>query len=107
MALELTEENITNVLSEKKLTVLDFWAPWCGPCRVLSPIIDEIADEHSDSDKVNIGKVNVDENSDLAHKYGIRGIPSVLFIKDGNVVDKFVGVKTKDEIQEKINSLMN
>jgi thioredoxin 1 len=107
MALELTEENITNVLSENKLTVLDFWAPWCGPCRMLSPIIDEIADEHSDSDKVNIGKVNVDENSDLAVKYGIRGIPSILFIKDGNVVDKFVGVKTKDEIQEKINSLMN
>ena len=107
MALELTEENIANVLSDNKLTVVDFWAPWCGPCRMLSPIIDEIADEHSDSDKVNIGKVNVDENSDLAVKYGIRGIPSILFIKDGNVVDKFVGVKTKDEIQEKINSLMN
>jgi thioredoxin 1 len=107
MALELTEENIANLLSDNKLTVLDFWAPWCGPCRVLSPIIDEIADEHTDSEKVNVAKVNVDENSDLAVKYGIRGIPSILFIKDGNVVDRFVGMKTKNEIQEKINSLMN
>jgi thioredoxin 1 len=107
MALNLTEENIANVLSDNKLTVLDFWAPWCGPCKVLTPIIDEIAEEHTDSNKVNIGKVNVDENSDLAVKYGIRGIPSVLFIKDGNVVDRFVGMKTKEEILEKINTLMN
>lgn len=107
MALELTEENIANVLSDNKLTVVDFWAPWCGPCRILSPIIDEIADEHTGSETVNIGKVNVDENSDLAVKYGIRGIPSILFIKDGNVVDRFVGMKTKNEIQDKINSLMN
>lgn len=107
MALELTEENIANVLSDNKLTVVDFWAPWCGPCRILSPIIDEIADEHTGSETVNIGKVNVDENSDLAVKYGIRGIPSILFIKEGKVVDRFVGMKTKNEIQDKINSLMN
>lgn len=107
MALELTEENIANILSDNKLTVLDFWAPWCGPCRTLSPIIDEIADEHTGSEMVNVAKVNVDEYSDLAVRYGIRGIPSILFIKDGNVVDRFVGMKTKNQIQEKINSLMN
>ncbi len=107
MALELTDDNIANVLSDNKLTVVDFWAPWCGPCRMLSPIIDEIADEHTGSESVNVAKVNVDENGDLAVKYGIRGIPSILFIKEGKVVDRFVGMKTKNEIQDKINSLMN
>lgn len=107
MTLNLTEENIAKVLSDNKLTVLDFHAAWCGPCRVLGPIIDEIAEGHIDSSKVNIGKVDVDENSELAIQYGIKGIPSVLFIKDGGVVDRFVGLKTKDEILEKINTLMN
>lgn len=107
MALEVTDSNIAEVLSEKEVTVLDFWAPWCGPCRMLTPIIDEMANDNQNSEKVNIGKVNVDENVDTAVKYGIRGIPTILFIKDGNVVDRMTGLKTKIEIQEKIDSLLS
>lgn len=107
MALEVTDTNIAEVLSEKEVTVLDFWAPWCGPCRMLTPIIDEMANDNQNSEKVNIGKVNVDENVDTAVKYGIRGIPTILFIKDGNVVDRMTGLKTKIEIQEKIDSLLS
>ena len=107
MALEVTDSNIAEVLSEKEVTVLDFWAPWCGPCRMLTPIIDEMANDNQSSEKVNIGKVNVDENVDTAVKYGIRGIPTILFIKDGNVVDRMTGLKTKIEIQEKIDSLLS
>lgn len=107
MALEVTDTNIAEVLSEKEVTVLDFWAPWCGPCRMLTPIIDEMANDNQSSEKVNIGKVNVDENVDTAVKYGIRGIPTILFIKDGNVVDRMTGLKTKIEIQEKIDSLLS
>jgi len=107
MALEVTDTNIAEVLSEKEVTVLDFWAPWCGPCRMLTPIIDEMAIENESSEKVNIGKVNVDENGDTDMKYGIRGIPTLLFIKDGSVVDRMTGLKTKIEIQEKIDSLLS
>jgi thioredoxin 1 len=107
MVLELTKENFDNVLSDSELTVVQFSAPWCGPCRMLAPIISEIAEEHSESETLKIGKVNVDENTDLAMKYGIRGIPSILFIKEGEVIDRIVGMKAKHEIQEKINSLIN
>jgi thioredoxin 1 len=107
MTLELTNENFSDVLTENGVSVVDFWAEWCGPCRMLGPIVDEVARGYSDSETVKIGKVNVDENTDLAHKYGIRSIPTILFLKNGELVDKFVGVKTKDEIEEKINSILN
>lgn len=106
MTLEVTDTNITKVLGDKEVTVLDFWAPWCGPCRTLGPIIDELAVENQDSQKVSIGKINVDENSEAAVKYGIRGIPTLLFIKDGNIVDRMTGLRNKTEIQEKIDSLL-
>lgn len=105
MTQEVTETNIANVISEKELTVLDFWAEWCGPCRTLLPIIEELSNDYENSEKVSIGKVNVDTNPETASKYGIRGIPTLLFIKNGIVVDKITGLKTKEEIQEKINVL--
>ena len=107
MALELTDANIDKVINEKELTVLDFWAPWCGPCRMLSPIIDELSKDNANNEKLSIAKVNVDENESAAIKYGIRGIPTILFIKGGEVVDRFSGLKSKDELQEKINALLS
>lgn len=102
MALEITDGNITETLNSNKITLVDFWAPWCGPCRMLGPIIEDLAKDNTD---VTIGKVNVDENSESAVKYGVRGIPTMIFFKDGEVVDKIVGVKSKAELQAKIDSL--
>ncbi len=102
MALEITDGNITETLNSKKITLVDFWAPWCGPCRMLGPIIEDLAKDNTD---VTIGKINVDDNSQTAVKYGVRGIPTMIFFKDGEVVDKIVGVKSKAELQAKIDSL--
>ena len=102
MALEITDGNITQVITDNTITVVDFWAPWCGPCRMLGPIIDELATNNAD---IAIGKINVDENSVSATKYGVRGIPTLLFFKNGEVVDKMVGVTNKVQLQTKIDSL--
>ena len=101
MSLEVTSENITNVLSNK-IAILDFWAPWCGPCKMLGPIIDELAEANKD---ITIGKINVDENSEIAKEYGIRGIPTVLIFKDGSVIERLVGLTSKDNLQIKIDGL--
>lgn len=85
-----------------KLTIVDFWAEWCAPCRMLSPIVAELADENKES--VNVGKLNVDENPKTATKFGIRGIPTLLFFKDGEVKEQLVGVRSKGEIQALIDS---
>ena len=103
MALEFTDSNFqTDVMESDKLTIVDFWAEWCGPCRMITPIIEEMAKEHGE--KVNIGKVNVDHNPDVSFKFGIRSIPTILFIKNGEVVDKHVGVTTKASLEEKMNN---
>ena len=102
MALELTDGNIANVLNNNEITVVDFWAPWCGPCKMLGPVIEELATENAD---IAIGKVNVDNNPQTALQYGIRGIPTIIFFKNGLVVDKIVGVKSKGDFQGIINSL--
>jgi len=102
MALEITDGNITEVLGRNELVVLQFSADWCGPCRMLSPIIEGLSEVNTD---VTIGKLNVDNNGDTAKKYGIRSIPTVLFLKNGEVIDKMVGISTKEVFQEKINSL--
>jgi len=107
MALEVTVENFEQVLKDKNITVLDFWAPWCGPCKMLGPVIDSLHEDNIDKN-VTIGKVNVDENGTLAAKHGVRGIPTVIFFKDGVEVPnlKIVGYKTKAEFQEVINNLL-
>jgi len=105
MALTFTDANFeAEVLQTKKLNVVDFWAPWCGPCLALGPTIDALATEYEG--KVNIGKVNTDENSDLSIKYGITSIPCILFIKDGKVVDKPAGAVPKAALERKIISNM-
>jgi len=92
------------VLQSDKLSVVDFWAPWCGPCLALGPTIDALSTEYAG--KVNVGKVNVDENPNLSVNYGITSIPCVLFIKGGQVVDKSVGAVPKNVLTEKMEALM-
>ncbi|NCT93712.1 MAG: thioredoxin [Chitinophagaceae bacterium] len=103
MALELTDANFqSTVLDSDKLTVVDFWAEWCGPCRAIGPIIEELATDFNG--KVNIGKVNVDHNPNLSVNYGITSIPAILFIKGGQVVDKQVGAVPKNVLVKKIEA---
>jgi thioredoxin len=104
MALEITDANLKNYLSDSKPLVIDFWAEWCGPCRMIAPLIDELHKEYDG--KVNIGKVNVDENDEISAEYGIRNIPTLLFFKNGGLVDKHVGAATKTVLEEKIKSLL-
>lgn len=106
MALTFTDSNFDeSVIKTDKLSVIDFWATWCGPCVALTPTIEALAKEYEG--KVNIGKVNVDENPELSIKYGITSIPCILFIKDGKVVDKQVGLAPKAALERKIVSHMN
>lgn len=104
MALQITDANFAETLNEGKPMVLDFWAEWCGPCRMVSPIIDELANDYAG--RVNIGKMNVDENDEVVAQFGIRNIPTVLFFKDGQMVDKIVGAMPKDKFVTKIESLL-
>jgi len=105
MALEFTDSNFQEtVLDSDKVSIVDFWAVWCGPCRMVGPIIDELATEFGD--KANVGKVNVDNNSDLSAKYKVRNIPTVLFIKNGEVKDKVVGLASKTTYKEKLEALL-
>ena len=91
----------STVLQSDKPVILDFWAEWCQPCKMLSPTVEEIAGEYEDT--VRVGKLNVDDNPDTATKYGIRGIPTLLFFKGGQVVQQLVGVKSKSEIKKVID----
>ena len=104
MALAVTDSNYREVLAEGKPVVIDFWAPWCGPCKMVGPIIDELAAEYEG--KVVIGKCDVDESGDVAAEYGIRNIPTVLFFKNGEVVDKQVGSAPKSAYVAKIEALL-
>lgn len=104
MALEITDNNFKEILAEGSPVVIDFWAPWCGPCKMVGPIIDELAKEYEG--KVIMGKCDVDENSDLPAEFGIRNIPTVLFFKNGELVDKQVGVVGKPAFVEKVEKLL-
>jgi thioredoxin 1 len=101
--IELNSTNFEETVKEG-VSLVDFWAPWCGPCRMLAPIIDELAKEFEG--KVNICKVNSDTEEELGAKYGIRSIPTILFMKNGEVVDQMIGASPKKVFVDKINSLL-
>ncbi|WP_072530381.1 thioredoxin [Bacteroides ilei] len=104
MALVIKDDNFEAIVAEGKPVVLDFWATWCGPCKQIAPYIEELAEEFKDT--VNIGKCDVDDNSELTAQFGVRNIPTVLFIKDGKVMDKQVGATSKAALKEKVEALL-
>ena len=105
MALEITTANFSEMVEKAdKPVVIDFWAEWCGPCRMVAPIIDEMATEFEG--QAIIGKVDVDSNNEISVKFGIRNIPTVLFFKDGKLVDKQVGSAAKNVYVEKLKALL-
>jgi len=105
MAKEITDANYKELLESGMPVVIDFWAPWCGPCRSIAPIIEGVATDYEG--KAIIGKYNVDEDTDLGVEYGIRNIPTLLFFdKQGNMVDKHVGTITHDALVAKIDALL-
>ena len=103
MALELTGANFEELaLNSDKPVMVDFWAEWCGPCRMVGPIVDELANEYEG--KAVVGKVNVDNDPEISAKYGVRNIPTILFLKNGEVVDKSVGAVPKNVLSDKIDA---
>ena len=105
MALEITDANFEElVLKSDKPVIVDFWAVWCGPCRMVGPIVNEIGEDYKDT--VIVGKVDVDNNPGVAAKYGIRNIPTILFFKNGEVVDKQVGAVPKQVLVGKVEPLL-
>ena len=105
MALELTDSNFEELaLKSDKPVMVDFWAEWCGPCRMVGPVVEELAKEYDG--KAVVGKVNVDHNPQVATKYGIRSIPTILFLKNGEVVDRSVGAVPKSQLTGKLDGQM-
>ena len=100
--IEITKNNFDQeVMQSEKPVLLDFWAAWCGPCKMLSPVVDEIAGEHPE---IKVGKVNVDEEQELAARYRVMSIPTLIIFKDGKEVDRMVGVQSKEVLTRKLDS---
>jgi thioredoxin 1 len=104
MTAEFTDENIKEIINSGKPVVIDFWAEWCGPCRMVGPMVEELTKEYEG--RVQIGKMNVDDNTETPETYGIRNIPTILFFKDGLLVDKQVGATQKSVLATKIEALL-
>jgi len=104
MALQITDEGFRELIAGDKPVVVDFWAEWCGPCRMIGPAIEELAEEYEG--KAIIGKMNVDENDEIPGEFGIRSIPTILFFKNGELVDKHVGVAPKNMLEEKLKAIL-
>jgi len=104
MEVQITNENFESLKNGQQPLVVDFWATWCGPCRMISPIISELAKEYDG--KITVGKCDVEENEDLAADFGIRNIPTIIFMKDGEIVDKVVGAVAKGTLEEKFKALL-
>ena len=103
MAFEFTDANFSEK-AKSGITVIDFWAEWCGPCKMIGPIVEELAHEYDG--KVLIGKMDVDNNQEVPLQYGVRAIPTIIFLKDGQLVDKQVGMASKHVLKSKIEALM-
>ena len=99
-AIEVTDDTFESTIADNKLVLVDFWAPWCGPCRIVAPVLAEIAGEHGD--KVTIAKVNTDENQAVASKHGIMSIPTMMLFKNGEKIDQMVGALPKPQIMAKL-----
>jgi thioredoxin 1 len=104
MALAITNSSFDQLLAQGKPMVVDFWATWCGPCKKIGPYIEELAEQYGD--QAIIGKVDVDDNDELAMRFGIRNIPTILFIKDGQVVDKQIGAAAKSVLEDKLKAIL-
>jgi thioredoxin 1 len=104
MAIALTESNFDEIVNSGKPVMVDFWATWCGPCRAIAPIIDELSTEYEG--KAVVAKCDIDANNDIALRFGIRNIPTLLFFKNGEVVDKLVGGNPKATIVAKLNTIL-
>ena len=105
MAVEFTEENFDALaIKSDKLVMVDFWAEWCGPCKLVGPIVDELHAEYDG--RAVVGKVNVDNNPEISAKFGIRNIPTIIFVKNGEVVDKSVGAVPKNVLAEKLDAIL-
>ena len=104
MEVTITSENFENLKNGDKPLVIDFWATWCGPCRVIAPIISKLAEKYGD--RLVVGKCDVEDNEDLAVQYNIRNIPTILFFKGGQVIDKLVGAQSEAIVEEKFLSIL-
>ena len=104
MEVEITTENFESYKNGELPLVVDLWATWCGPCKMIGPVISELANDYDG--KIVVGKCNIEDNDDIAIYYGVRSIPTILFFKNGELVDKFVGAASKDKLDEKFKTLL-